>query len=309
MCAESWEVSDRPGGASVIANGPLRGRPLPEAISAWGAELAGRGAPPGRFPLLVKLIDAHERLSLQVHPDEESAARLGGEAKTEAWHVLEAAGEACVYAGLNPGVTPAQFREALRGPAVADLLRRVPVAAGDTLFVPGGRPHAIGEGCLLLEVQQNADTTFRLYDWGRVGTDGRARPLHVAKALAAIRWDDAAPVTLLPRPTAAGNGWRIALLAECRHFRLERLELAGPLEQENDGGSFRALFAAEGEFTIEGSWPAERVAFGRTGLVPAALARYTLVPAGGPVRVLCARMPQPGDGHGEGAQVADSRTE
>ncbi|HOF89518.1 MAG TPA: class I mannose-6-phosphate isomerase, partial [Armatimonadota bacterium] len=194
---EAWEVSDHPHGRSVVANGPDAGTPLDALIARHGAALLGArvAAEDGaRFPLLVKYLDAEKPLSVQVHPDDAYAAEHAGElGKTEMWYVLHAEPDACLIAGLRAGVTREAFADALAHGDPAALLHRLPVSAGDTLFIPAGRIHAILPGLLLLEIQQNSDTTYRLYDWGRVGLDGTPRALHADEAMAVANWHDYEP--------------------------------------------------------------------------------------------------------------------
>jgi mannose-6-phosphate isomerase len=213
---ESWEISDRPGDASVITNGPLAGKDLrwlmeqhpAEVLGGAKPEVKGRfpllrqteyygpGAKPaagGRFPLLCKILDARERLSLQVHPPASKAAELKGEPKTEMWFIADAAPDACLYVGLKYGVTRAEFEKRIADGSVADCFHRIPVRAGDTMFLPSGRVHAIGDGLVIFEIQQNSDTTYRVFDWNRVGLDGRPRELHIAQSLASIDFNDFEP--------------------------------------------------------------------------------------------------------------------
>ena len=191
---ESWEISDRPGDASVIANGPLAGKDLRWLMENHAENLLGPAITDnGRFPLLVKLLDAREKLSLQVHPPASKAAELGGEPKTEMWYIAEASEGAELYVGLQPGVTRETFEEKLKSGTVAECFHRVPVKAGDAMFLPSGRVHAIGDGLVIFEIQQNSDTTYRVFDWNRVGLDGKPRELHVAESLASIDFEDFAP--------------------------------------------------------------------------------------------------------------------
>jgi mannose-6-phosphate isomerase len=191
---ESWEISDRPGDASVIANGPLAGKDLRWLMENHERDLLGDAkSANGRFPLLIKILDAQEKLSLQVHPPAEKAAELRGEPKTEAWYIADAAPGAELYVGLKRGVTRGEFEQKIKTGDVAECFHRVPVRAGDTMFLPSGRVHAIGAGLVIFEIQQNSDTTYRVFDWNRVGLDGKPRELHVAESLASIDFNDFEP--------------------------------------------------------------------------------------------------------------------
>lgn len=192
---ESWEISDRPGDASVIANGPLAGKDLRWLMENHRADLLGKAKPANgdRFPLLCKILDARERLSLQVHPPADKAAELGGEPKTEMWFIADAAPGAELYVGLKRGVTRATFQKKIRDGSVAECFHHLPVKPGDAMFLPSGRVHAIGAGLVIFEIQQNSDTTYRVFDWNRLGLDGKPRQLHIAESLASIDFNDFEP--------------------------------------------------------------------------------------------------------------------
>jgi len=191
---ESWEISDRPGDVSTIAEGPLVGKDLRWLMEHHERELLGDAtAQHGRFPLLIKILDAQEKLSLQVHPPPAKAVELGGEPKTEMWYIADAAPGAELYVGLKRGVTRLEFEEKLRNGHVAECFHRVSVRAGDAMFLPSGRVHAIGEGLVIFEVQQNSDTTYRVFDWNRVGLDGKPRALHIRESLESLNFNDFEP--------------------------------------------------------------------------------------------------------------------
>jgi mannose-6-phosphate isomerase len=192
---ESWEITDRPEGVSVIANGPLAGKTLRWLMEHHADELLGDAQPAagGRFPLLVKLLDAREKLSLQVHPPTARAAALRGEPKTEMWHFADCDPGADIYVGLKRGVTRAEFERRIGDGTVAECFHRIEVRRGDTMFLPSGRVHALGAGSVLFEIQQNSDTTYRVFDWNRAGLDGKPRELHVAQALESIDFADVEP--------------------------------------------------------------------------------------------------------------------
>lgn len=197
---ESWEISDRPGDASVIANGPFAGKDLHWLMENHERELLGDAkSANGHFPLLIKILDAQEKLSLQVHPPANKALELRGEPKTEAWFIADAAPGAELYVGLKRGVTRAEFERKIQRGDVAECFHRVPVSAGDTMFLPSGRVHAIGAGLVIFEIQQNSDTTYRVFDWNRVGLDGKPRELHVEQSLASINFSDFEPALVHER--------------------------------------------------------------------------------------------------------------
>lgn len=246
---ESWEISDRDDAQSIVTNGPLAGQSLRQLIVQFGVQLLGTNCPAAtRFPLLIKLLDARERLSLQVHPPATMADTLGGEPKTEMWYIMDADPGAFLIAGLKRGVTKATFQSNMAGS-----FHQFPVKTGDALFVPSGRLHAIGDGLVIAEIQQNSDTTYRVYDWGR------PRPLHIAESLASIDFNDHEP-SLDRFPIT------------CDHFHVEKLEVSGNLPGNCDGTTFQILGCVAGEVTIG----EETLRAGEFIFLPAALGAYTL---------------------------------
>lgn len=196
---ESWELVDRPEAQSVVRDGPLRGTTLHDLWTQHRQQIFGSVAEAARFPLLIKLLDAQDKLSLQVHPPAEVAARLGSEPKTEFWYVAEAGAESELFVGLRQAITREQFESALRRGTAADHLHAIPVKAGDAMFLPSGRFHAIGAGTLLVEIQQNSDTTYRVFDWNRIDESGKPRTLHVEQALESIDFNDCQPELVQPQ--------------------------------------------------------------------------------------------------------------
>jgi len=222
---ESWEISDRPGDVSVIANGPLAGKDLHWLVEHHCTDLLGDAKlEAGRFPLLIKLLDAQEKLSLQVHPPAAKAAELRGDPKTEMWFIADAAPQAELYVGLKRGVTRADFERRLADRSVAECFHRVPVQAGDAMFLPSGRVHAIGAGLVIFEIQQNSDTTYRVFDWNRVGLDGKPRELHVAQALASMDFNDFEPA-LVGREENLSANFHCRQLVEDPLFRVQHCRL------------------------------------------------------------------------------------
>ena len=271
VCSESWEISGHPFGMSVVAGGELAGRTLASLAEEFGPALVGtKAADPSRFPLLFKLLDARRSLSVQVHPSEKTAAATGGEPKTEAWFVLAAAPGAALYAGVQPGVTESAFRDAVaQGEALVGLLSRHSVKAGDVLYIPGGVVHAIGAGCLVYEVQQSSNSTYRFYDWDRVDAYGRGRPLHLEQAFKALDMTFP-PVSVhrAKRVSEDGNNvWHS--LARSPTFSIMELDLADSLELPSDGTTFTAVFALEGGVKIETDAGSVEVMRGGSALVPA----------------------------------------
>lgn len=281
---ESWEVSDRDDAQSKVTNGPLAGCTLGELADHYGAALLGGHCPPGRFPLLVKLIDAGERLSLQVHPDEAycRAAQDGSEPKTELWYILGCDPQGEILAGLSPRATRDQLGKMLTSPQAAELLQRFPSHPGDSYFIQAGTVHAIGGGNLILEIQQNSDTTFRISDWGRVGLDGKPRQLHLEQGLRAVSFAN----HVAPRiPAAVGEtGFNRKLPLVERHcFTIDQLRLVEEYPEHTGGlsGSFHLLSVVRGAVSVAlpGRDPV-RLDVGMTGLVPAAAGAYRIVPEG-----------------------------
>ncbi len=195
---ESWEIVDRPEAQSVVDDGPWRGRTLHDLWEHDREKVFGHIADAERFPLLVKLLDAHEKLSVQVHPPAEVAAALGGEPKTEFWYIAEATAAAELFVGLKPESSRAAFEQAIADGSADQHLHRVPVKTDDAMFLPSGRLHAIGAGNLIVEIQQNSDTTYRVFDWNRIDAAGAPRTLHIAESLQAIDWADRAPELAKP---------------------------------------------------------------------------------------------------------------
>lgn len=279
VCAESWEISDRVEGMSVVHNGPLVGQSLRDLVVRFGAKLVGAAAPgAGRFPLLLKLIDARQRLSVQVHPDDATARAYGGEAKTEAWIMLDGQPDAGVFCGWREPMTEERFRALLAEGQLAHALGRIPAVPGTAVFVPGGRVHAIGEGCLILEVQQSSNTTYRVDDWNRVDDDGRPRALHIEPAVKVIRWNDTGVTGHAPvRIESAGPNPRWELVTS-PYFCLTRLDLDREESITHDPASFTALFVHRGTAACDAAGVSVSLPAGASCLVPAGVRRFTLRP-------------------------------
>lgn len=222
---ESWEISDRPGDASVIANGPLAGKDLHWLVKHRGDDLFGSDQPhPEVFPWLIKILDAQDKLSLQVHPPAEIAADLGGEPKTEMWYVAAADPDADIFVGLKRGVTRAEFERKTADGTVADCFHRIEVQPGDCMFLRSGRVHALGAGSVIFEIQQNSDTTYRVFDWNRVGLDGKPRELHIENSMRSIDFNDFEP-SLIDTQFVPSNSGSIRPLASDPLFTVDTVKM------------------------------------------------------------------------------------
>jgi len=198
LIGESWEIVDRPEAQSVVHEGPLRGQTLHKLWCKDRETIFGKVPDAPRFPILAKLLDAQENLSLQVHPPAAMAKKLGGESKSELWYVADAAPKARLYAGVKKGTMRALFEKAVEQGKVEEHLHSIDVAAGDAIFLPSGRLHALGGGNLLVEIQENSDTTYRVFDWNRVKKGRARRQMHIPQAMQCIDFDDCEPALLQP---------------------------------------------------------------------------------------------------------------
>jgi len=264
---ESWEISDRPGDESVIANGPLAGWTLRTLMDAHAGDVLGgaRPAAGNRFPVLCKILDARDRLSLQVHP---RSADLG-DPKTEMWYIAAADPGAELYVGLRRGVTRQEFEAKVHDGRVAECFHRIAVRAGDAMFLPSGRVHAIGAGLVIFEIQQNSDTTFRVYDWDRTGLDGTPRELHVAESLASIDFDDVEPARIGTESSQSGP-FTIRPLVRDALFDIDLVH-AGARDILTLPPRLRVVAVVEGKLVISGGGVAQSVEAGEFCLQPASI--------------------------------------
>lgn len=248
---ESWEMVDREEAQSIVTSGRYAGMTLHELWQSHREQVFGEGLPnSGRFPLLIKILDAREDLSIQVHPPARVADELHGEPKTEMWYIAAAQPGARLVVGLKRGVTEESFADAIATGAVAQQIHEIAVKQGDSIFIPSGRLHAIGAGLVIFEIQQNSDTTYRVFDWNRVGLDGKPRELHIAESMASIDFTDVEP------PLDSPQG---AEIAKCEHFVVERHllepgDIIGNLRPDR----FSLIHVVEGDVRDEDGclWPA-----------------------------------------------------
>jgi mannose-6-phosphate isomerase len=276
--AESWEVVDHGEDQSVVVDGPLAGRTLHQLVTEHGRVLFGRHHPQRQFPLLFKYLDCQRTLSVQVHPNDEQAAKLNPPdlGKTEAWVVLAAEPGSLIYAGLKPGVDRATLEREVAQGKCETCLHEFEPRVGDCLLIEAGTVHALGAGLLVAEIQQASNTTFRLFDWNRVEADGKPRALHIEESLETIdyRRGPVAPVT--PR---ASTRSQVQRLVECDKFVLQRWELTADDVFENDD-RFHILTAIDGSATVSADSSPVRLNRGDTVLVPACCRIVTLTPHG-----------------------------
>jgi len=268
---ESWEISDRPGDTSIIANGPLAGKDLRWLMENHATEILGNAKPAtgNRFPLLCKILDARERLSLQVHPPANKAAELGGEPKTEMWFIADAEPGAELYAGLKRGITRTEFEKKVRTGEVEECFHQIPVRAGDAMFLPSGRVHAIGAGLVIFEIQQNSDTTYRVFDWNRVGLDGKPRELHVPQSLASIDFNDFEPALAPGRFT--GNTVKVRPLVNDPLFNVEALEMKSGASMNLMSRQMQIIAAVRGRLEMQDGPVSVNLSAGQFCLIPASL--------------------------------------
>ena len=276
VIGESWEISDRPGDESVVSDGPLAGQTLTQVIADFGAEIMGDvSLLDGRFPLLVKLLDAQERLSLQVHPPASIAAELGGDPKTEMWFLADCAEGADIFVGLREGVSRTVFEEALSTGRVADCFHRIETSRGEAMFLPSGRVHAIGAGNVIFEIQQNSDTTYRVHDWDRAGLDGKPRELHVEASLASIDFCDIEPKLVSAPVQIWGEGMSARVLADCDSFRVEHCLLGeGKTWTAKPGGAPRVVGLVSGGLQFRSGDRVGTVSPGEFFLLPASIGAH-----------------------------------
>jgi mannose-6-phosphate isomerase len=276
---ESWEIVDRSEAQSVVAGGPLCGKPLHELWTQQREEIFGDLAGTPRFPLLIKILDAQEKLSLQVHPPENVASKLGGEPKSEFWYVAAAKPDAEVFVGFRQPITRDTFEEKLRNGTVIDYIHKIAVGAGDAIFLPAGRVHAIGAGNLLIEIQQNSDTTYRVFDWNRTDpTTGMKRELHIQQAIQCIDFEDVRPKLI----QSEGELLISQSLFEIRKWNLDEAREAAPF------GQFAIVCCLTGNLSCAKA----KLAPGDFFLIPAHLGDRQLKPLGPDTSLLRVTIPK-----------------
>lgn len=251
---EVWLISGHPSFDCRVAEGAFAGKTLNELVAEYPSALLGEHARPGRlgrFPLLLKLLDCADILSVQVHPDDQTARRLGepDDGKTEMWHVLDAAPGSELICGLDPSLGPRDFSSAIQLGTIDAKMQRLVARTGDSLFVPAGTVHAIGKGIVLAEIQQNSDLTYRVHDWGRRQPDGTLRTLHVAKALEAVHFG-ALPAGIVRPLSCQCGGASCSVLAACPYFAARLFPIDGCAQLSTYQDSFHILLGKTGVLSV-----------------------------------------------------------
>ena len=276
--AETWELSCHPNGESIVASGEFEGMSLTQWIENAGKEVLGRECEKfDRFPIIIKLIDANQKLSVQVHPSDSYALKTSGEyGKTEMWYVLDCEPDASIIYGFNREIEKEEFAQRIANGTLAEVLNFVPVHKGDVFFIESGTIHAIGEGILIAEIQQNSDATYRVYDYGRVGADGKTRELHIDKAIdvtnltvakkgdSDVRWDEY-------------DGYKCRALASCKYFATELLKIETKATLSVDSKSFVSLLCVDGEAVLACNGKEYKMIAGTSVFLPASLGEYSLI--------------------------------
>lgn len=268
--AESWELSCHPDGPSIILGGEDAGKTL-ECYIRENPACLGTGYDNKELPILIKLIDAQDNLSVQVHPNDEQAKVWENQnGKTEMWYVVQADEGAMMTCGMKKDTSKEDFQKAILDNTVGDLLNTVPSKAGDVFFVEAGTVHAIGKGNVIAEIQQNSNVTYRLYDYGRVGKDGKTRELHIEKGVKASNCNATEPRKI----PLCSDGTR--LLGSCRYFATKEISVAGEVKLTADSKSYHALVVVAGSAQLKTADYCEKIATGETVFIPASLGEYTL---------------------------------
>lgn len=281
--AESWELSAHHDGESTVSGGAYDGLSLTAYVEEIGKDALGKNAAQfDYFPILIKFIDAKGDLSVQVHPDDAYALANEGEyGKTEMWYILDCDEGACLYYGFSRDVTREEYADAIKNETLCDLLNRVPVKKGDVFFIPAGTVHAIGSGIVICEIQQNSNTTYRVYDYGRRDKNGNTRPLHIEKAL------EVSSLSRSPERTDTPNGSDV-LLASCEYFSVRRIRVDGAVTLPIDEASFVSLIVTDGDGTLSMHGTTLPLRKGDSIFIPAQNGEYTLT---GRLETILSRVP------------------
>ncbi|EIW00464.1 MULTISPECIES: mannose-6-phosphate isomerase, class I [Thermoanaerobacter] len=272
---ELWTISDNRTAVSVIEGGEFNGQKLSDIAYKFFEDIYGKGVNYERFPLLIKIIDAQDKLSVQVHPDDEYAFKYenGDSGKTEMWYIIDAKPGAKLVCGLKEGTTKEEFKRLLEEERLEECLKEIEVKPGDVVYIPSGMVHAIGEGILICEIQQNSDLTYRVYDYNRVDEFGRKRKLHIEKALDVIDFNLKTDKII---PEFKGiQGGRISHVVKSPYFQVSIIEINEEVKIDTEG-KFNTLTAVEGNCKIDYYEGTVELKAGETVLIPASIPSYTI---------------------------------
>lgn len=276
--AESWELSCHNDGQSIIANGNFAGKTLTDYIQTLGKQVIGTKAPQDKdFPILIKFIDAKQSLSVQVHPDDQYALLHEGESgKTEMWYVMDATPDATLIYGFTKEISHQEFERRIKDNTLLEVCNQVPIKKGDVFFIEAGTLHAIGAGALIAEIQQSSNSTYRVYDFGRIGKDGKPRQLHIEKALAVTKLE---PPTRKPEPIAkltCFTDYDLTILAQCNLFNVSHFNLHGNCSLTASKDSFHAIIVLDGQIALTYGTDSFTINKGETVFIPADMGEYLL---------------------------------
>ena len=277
--AESWEVGCHPNGMSLVANGEYKGMTVADVIKKEGSKILGDNiSVDEKFPLLLKVLDAEGNLSVQVHPEDEYANihENGEKGKTEMWYVLSAKEGASLVYGFKEGVTKEIYEKSIADGTLENILNYVDVKAGDVFFIPAGTVHAIGAGIIIAEMQQNSDTTYRVYDYNRVGADGKKRELHIEKALDVSDISCVTGKEKAPGLTVEIEGGTDTYYVACKYFAFDELNIKSSVKI-NTNNRMHILFVSKGEGEIKYNGGTESINAGQSLVIPADLGEYAII--------------------------------
>lgn len=280
LVGESWEIACHSNGNGIISNGPLEGMSLHDAIDKYGLKILGSAVyneAYKKFPLLIKILDAADSLSVQVHPDDSYAyEHENGElGKTEMWYVIDAKENAKIVYGLKEGATKESLSRCIDENRIGDCLKKLEVSAGDVVYIPSGMVHAIGDGIMICEIQQNSDTTYRLYDWDRVDKDGNARELHLSKAMDVIDYSGSYQGLLSGLKLQEGSGHRTIYVAN-QYFAVEKIVTDSSIRLTMDGKRFQTITCIEGSGGLVYEKGSIKLDSGSSCLIPAGIKDFVL---------------------------------
>lgn len=288
ITAESWELACLPDGCSTVEDGPYQGWDIASLgrknrTGFWGTECRG-----DQFPLLVKLIDAKQNLSIQVHPSDHTAQRESGESgKAELWYIVDCEPQACLYLGLSRKITQEEFLRRAQDGTICDVLNEVPVSRGDVFYILPGTIHAIGSGIMIAEIQQNSNTTFRVYDYQRRDANGNQRPLHLERAAQVVRYEPIAPEDCKANNAVLFPEFQMYEMFTCQYFRAYRIDVVESITLKCDGLSFQHILCVDGAGEICVGGKKYPFVCGESYFLPAALGNYQVR---GACRVLLSRV-------------------